>query len=851
MNSPVADRVLLHSPSVANEVAVPESLRIAGYRLIKLIGRGGQGHVFQAIHLGDHRKVAIKVILPGCLADPRSRARFEQEWRTLKQLSHPNIVRVFDHGSLESGELWYAAQYIDGVPVNQFVHDLDRIALESSSGYNRFPIEQVLALFVRVCRGVEAAHQAGVLHRDLKPANILVDTAGEPHILDFGIARTMQPGSPDAVTLTGQFMGSPIWCSPEQIAARPSLIDARTDVYAIGMMLYHALTGDFPFDSELPWPQLFEVIRTAEPKAPGSIRSFIDADLETIVLTAITKEKERRYASVAALREDIERYLAGLPISARADSRVYRLRKFVRRNRLLVGSVAVVTVLTVVYSVSVTVLFRRAEQHAANARAKFRTARDVLDFTLSQVDAELAKLPGAANTRRVLLEKAFTQLDALLSEKTEDPELQADIAKTHSRLADIAQSLGRWDRAAEEVAAALEIRSQLAAQQPDDPTAQSGLSIALVRVGDIECGRGNRRAGHVKYRQALAIDESLVSAFPDNLHYLDNLSWSYDRLCWAALMDGDDPAATGFFEKRLALAHRLLDAAPTSPAFKRNLLCAYVQGSSVNGLPDAGPHGATIRSRFDAARRLALELLALEPENLEYLRGLVVANRSMANLVADEGHLEEAQQLLLEGNAIVERVVRAEPPNREWNLFRAVNLRELACLASRASDRRTAESFFRESIDRATAHLAGMPDDLDVQDLLGDSQWDLAQLLYETNRSDEAEKLFQQVIAFRKLVVARPSVEPRDFLKLADLLLVCPLDGLRDPEASLKLARLGVERTNRRSVLLLQVYSSALNANGRPEEARSTANEALSLLPPGHSRIRRSLSAALAEPLQP
>lgn len=851
MDTPLVAGLQLSEPTPIGEapIAVQVSLPgLQGFRLLKTLGQGGQGRVLQAIRLRDNLKVAIKFIIPSCLADVQSRARFEQEYRTLEQLDHPNIVRVLDHGSLDSGELWYAAEYIDGVPVNQFVHDLDRVALAhgDSSGRYRFPLEKVLDLFVQICRSVEAAHQAGVLHRDLKPANILVDADGQPHILDFGLARGSERESPDAVTLTGQFMGSPAWCSPEQIAARPSLIDVRTDVYSIGMMLYHALTGDFPFDINQPWPQLFETIRNAEPKPLRAIRSFIDADLETLVLTAIAKEKDRRYASIAALREDIERYQAGQPISARADSRVYRLRKFVRRNRLLVASIAVVVLLTAGYAASVTVLYRRAETHAADARAKFRAARDMLDFTLSQVDSKLAKLPGAAATRRQLLERAFAQLDTFLQEKTDDSELQADMAKTHSRLADIAQSLGRWDRAADEVAAALEIRRQLAAQTPGDAEAQAELSIALVRVGDIACGRGDRQLGLAHYEQALLIDEALVAAHPQNVRWLDNLNWSYDRLCSAAIFDGDDPRAAGYYEKRLRLAQRLFELNPTSPARIRCLLGAHLLGASIVGPFAEGSEHLSKLERAERAGRLASDLIALDAKNLDYQRQFVVTRQFQANVLADEGRLDKASQLLQEAQVVIERVLRAEPEDREWISFRVTTLCAEGRYARWSGHLAEAESLLRQAVEQAETLAARLPGDVQSAHLLNDTREWLAGVLWESGQHDESRALYATLVEVWRSAVADASATADQYRRLADLLLHCPAAELRDPAEALKVAGRGVERTQGRWVQLLALMATAQQANGQFAEARTTATEALALIHAGPSPLRRELEELLA-----
>lgn len=833
--------------------AIPSlTAELPGYRLLRVIGHGGQGQVFQAIRLADGLKVAIKFILPGRLADLASRARFEEERRTLELLNHPGIVRILDHGALASGELWFAAEYIDGIPVNQYVHDLDRVALAQAGPSTRpaFPLDKVLDLFTRICEAVEAAHQAGVLHRDLKPANILVDDDGRPHILDFGLARGPQRQCADAVTLTGQFMGSPAWSSPEQIEARPSLIDARTDVYSIGMMLYHALTGDFPFDVSQPWPQLFETIRTAEPTPPRQLRSFIDADLQTIVLTAIARSKERRYASVAALREDLQRYRAGRPIRARPDSRLYRLSKFVQRNRLLVASVAIVIVLTAGYAISVTYMYRRAEDHAADARAKFRAARDMLDFTLSQVDVELKKLAGASTVRRDLLEKAYGQLDALLKEKTDDPELQADIAKTHSRLADIAQALGRLDSAGQDAAAALEIRKQLASENPADPEAQAELSIALVRVGDIARAQSCKQKGRELFEQALRIDEALVKAHPNNRHYLDNLAWSYDRLCWAAIGDDDMPSAADFHEKRLTLARRLVAIDSASTVHRKNLLAALLQTSHLGAI-GTPPHGLTLAQRADEAGQLLEPLLANEPQNPEYLALAATLHKLRVDVANAEGRFEDARSEALESLAIIDGFLAAEPEHRDWCWQRLVTMRELGCCAVRTSKQQEALERFTQAVAYGEVLSARLPDDLDLWRVLADTRLELGKELWQIGRVDEARDSFHKAIVLFRRCVAHPRASAGYYASLAESLATCPVQELRDPSAAFEIAKKGVELSRRRSPTLLLSLALCQKANGQISQARDTAEEALALLNPGPNPTRKQIEdliATLASP---
>ncbi len=383
-----------------NATPVPQ---LPGYRFIRLLGSGGQGDVWQAIRLEDSRKIAVKLIRPDRRGDQHIKARFEQERQTLELLDHPNIVRVYEHGEMPDGELWYSMEYVVGRPLNEQVHLMDQSALAGVEkvAAGTFPLTPVLELFVQVCEAVQAAHQVGVIHRDLKPANILVDDDGIPTVLDFGLAKPPEPQSPDVVTLTGEFLGSPAWFSPEQVEGQPGRIDVRTDVYSLGVVLYNLLTGTFPYDVHRPMAEIFDAIRHAEPVPPSTVVTWLDDELQTIILKAITKQRERRYQSVGELREDIQRYLDGQPVLAKGDSRGYILKKLVQRHKAFVAAAVIVVVLSVGFGMVMSVVTAKA----VDAKHEAITANQEAETRKKQAeDAQQKAEASDAEARRLLAE---------------------------------------------------------------------------------------------------------------------------------------------------------------------------------------------------------------------------------------------------------------------------------------------------------------------------------------------------------------------------------------------------------------------------------------------------------------
>ncbi len=346
----------------------PPAEQIAGYSLLRRIGAGGQGVVYEAVQQSTGRRVALKLVdLTG--RGPSGWDRFQREIHLLARLNHPSIVTVYDSGRIDD-RLFLTMELIEGRPVDEFAF------------HAGLPRRDTLDLFARICDAVHAAHQRGVIHRDLKPANILVDESGSPHVLDFGLAKRI-PAAGDAATQTamtasGQFVGTLAWASPEQISGSPDDVDVRTDVYSLGAVLFHLLTDATPYDVDVPLREVTENIVRAEPRRPSEFDRTIDDDLETIVLRCLSKEPARRYGSVGELAADIRRYLAGEPIEAKRDSRLYVLAKTLRRHRILVGSGAAALLLGLCFGAVMTVLYQQAREGEQQAVAEAAELREEL-----------------------------------------------------------------------------------------------------------------------------------------------------------------------------------------------------------------------------------------------------------------------------------------------------------------------------------------------------------------------------------------------------------------------------------------------------------------------------------------
>lgn len=390
----------------------PDIKRIGHWEVIRPLGEGGMGVVFLARRADEtyDQQVAIKIIRPG-FALETARARFRSERQILAGLAHPNIARLLDGGVTEAGQPYYVMEYVDGQPIDQWCRT------------HGIALRQKLELFRAVCAGVQWAHQNLVVHRDIKPANILVCADGTPKLLDFGIAKPLDPAASasDAMrTRATDRLLTPEYASPEQILGQPAT--TATDVYGLGVLLYELLAGRRPF--ELPSPTPLEIQRaiceSSPPKPSTASGKSLQGDLNNIVLKAMHREPSRRYASAGEFSEDIRRHLEGFPVLARPDSVGYRAGKFVRRHRKGVIAASLFVALLIGSVIGMAILAGRAA--AQRARAEQVSAFLVRLFSV----ADPGRTRPSELTAREMLDRGAAEIDDLRAE----PEVQAKLLET-------------------------------------------------------------------------------------------------------------------------------------------------------------------------------------------------------------------------------------------------------------------------------------------------------------------------------------------------------------------------------------------------------------------------------------
>jgi serine/threonine protein kinase/tetratricopeptide (TPR) repeat protein len=469
-----AGQALVKEDAAAGSHAIGR--RFGAYRVTAVLGYGGMGAVYRAVR--DDRvyttDVAIKALRHDFVDGPQARERFRQERQILAGLSHPNIARLLDGG--EDPAPYLVMERIEGIPIARYCEGR--------------PVEERLALFLGVCDAVQYAHAHLVVHRDLKPSNILVTAEGVPKLLDFGIAKLLPLEGTEStarLTQTGARLFTPEYASPEQFRGQP--ISTASDIYSLGAVLYQLLADCPPHQLDRMSPgQMEQTITGVQPARPSvagprARRHRLAGDLDNIVLMALRKEPERRYASVEAFAEDIRRHLTGRPVLARPATMKYRTAKFLRRHKLAVTASCLI-------AASLVLGLAAALYQARLARHRYRDVRQLTNRLLFDFDDSIKNLPGATQSRELVVQTGLMYLDRLYNDSTGDADLLAELAAAYSKIGDVQgnpsmPSLGRSEDALKSYARSRELWEQVVAARPNDPKALRALAQVHLVTGDL------------------------------------------------------------------------------------------------------------------------------------------------------------------------------------------------------------------------------------------------------------------------------------------------------------------------------------------------------------------------------
>ncbi|MBX3356645.1 MAG: serine/threonine protein kinase [Phycisphaeraceae bacterium] len=762
--------------------AGPEVTRIGPYRILKRLAAGGMGVVYLAQREGAvaSRPVALKVVRAGSAVEDVL-VRFDRERAVLASLDHPNIARLLDAGESERGEPYFAMEFVEGQPIDEWCDA------------RRLSVSQRVELLRTVCDAVHHAHRNLVVHRDLKPRNILVGADGVPKLLDFGIAKLLNPAlAPGALapTAAGIQLMTPEYAAPEQVRGEP--ISTATDVYALGVILYELLTGRRPYrfitrdpaeiervvtGANPPRPGSVVVVPVSEPSwlagplrgdvrvsaeelalrrgtSPAKLARQLAGDLDQVVLMALRQEPQRRYPSAEALGQDLRRHLDREPVTARPDALFYRLSRFASRHRGVVA-LALLLVMALAAGIGATAWQARraaAERDAALAanviaERRLGEVRTLIRSLLYDYHDAIARLAGAVEVRRRLVENALSHLARLREESSEDPELLIEVAGGYRRLAEIQGGTRSGNLG--DTAAALATLAQSAALLEEARTLHGDVGVierhlaanALLRADNLRL-RGEIPAALESAETGLA----LRRAHADSGDELDRRGLAVALASVGDLLDmqGRGAEALAAYEQSLEIRRELLERKPTDADARREITTALLRigwMESKAGRPE--------RAVESYRQMLAIrEAILAASDTARARRDVMRAHAVLAQALEETGRTQEAIEAARLELAMAEQLARDDPQNERARGDLVVARFEAGSILGRAGERSEAVPLLRLAIDGARTTLERDPTQRVHTSVLFGAREALADLLrQESATAHEAIQLYRTALA--------------------------------------------------------------------------------------------------------
>jgi serine/threonine protein kinase len=802
-----AEAATLVPPAVADSCPPPAGIlpvpTLPGYELLGELGRGGMGVVYKARHIGLNRLVALKMILAGAHAGPADLARFRREAEAAACLQHPNIVQIFEIGEAE-GHPFFALELVAG---GSLAPRLD--------GTPHSP-QAAARLIETLARAVQYAHEQGIIHRDLKPANILLQKSEirnpkseisgasdfgfrisdfSPKITDFGLAKRVADST--GPTQSGTVLGTPSYMAPEQAGGKHRETGPATDVYALGAILYELLTGHPPFKAATPLDTVLQVL-TEEPVAPARLQPRLPRDLETICLKCLHKEPRRRYASAAALAEDLRRFLADEPILARPVGRIERTVKWARRRPALAGLLAVSLAAGIALGIGgfvyqtnlqrsntqLTAALQQATQEHDRAQAHLEKALTVVDQMLTQVtDDRLANVPEVVELRRRLLGQARDYYQWSLQREDQNPLVRQQTARACFWTAGLHVLVGETREALVFGKEAVDLQSKLVADFPDEPQFRFDLSKTYGYLGHAYALNQDIVHAGDAYQKAVALEEELVQSYQDVAEYRAALAGSQTFLGF--FYSFQNPAvAEKHLRAAVDLSDRLVHDHPDVADYQCLLASAY------GNLASARVRDGRVSETAECVRKglALLQPAGREPprqgRNYTWALGTLKLNEGMLDLGARR--LPQAETHLTEGLAALEQLAQ-QTRSFPWRLQVAMYYPVLGQLYEQRNQPAKAEETQRKGFE-ALAQLAhDFPAAAFLKPLLEDRR--VLMLIYPLRRGERVP----ETLAEAKELVQRPDLSVLSCYNLACVYALASAAQRAEPTAAEANARRALE----------------------------------------------------------
>jgi eukaryotic-like serine/threonine-protein kinase len=693
--------------------------RVGAYKLLERVGSGGMGVVFRAERAdGDFtHQIAIKIITTST-ADAVSSRRFRAERQILAAIQHPNVVTLLDAGITADAHPYLAMEFVDGVPIVRYCRE------------HALPLDQRIALFRQVCDAVQYLHQHAIVHRDLKPANILVTQEGVPKVLDFGIAKLLTDDGAQAADATREAPAmTPNYASPEQVRGLPAT--AASDVYALGVILYELIAGVRPYDTD--GRTLDEVVHTVVdvdaprpssatacvPRPPYPL-SALRGDLDAVVLRALRKRPEERYASAAALSDDLGRHLSGLPVEARPPSLGYVMTKLARRHKA-------VFVTTGVSALVIVVLLGAAIREAAVARAqrvraerRFSEVRRLADTLIFQVEDAVTPLPGSTPVRKMLVTEGLGYLERLRADAAGDFDLQLEIARAYIKIGSVQgrpnnANLGDPSGAVSSFTKAESLLTPFAASPAASMTVVRASVGATAALAETLLNMAGRRAeASAAAGRGIRIAEQYAARHPESDEAKETLGLAY----FSAALAEERKESLPFWSRAQDLYSGLLAKRPADAHLRRNVaLTEKYMGAEYENEREY----ASALEHYTRSLALDEQRAGSHPEDRVAALDVAIDLSNVADIHYKRGEYAEAMNVYERSLAIRERLAETDPQDALARGKVAFVRRQLGNVASDAGDSASAIDHFRRAAAiYQTMDLSGLDTKRNLAYVLGE-----------------------------------------------------------------------------------------------------------------------------------
>jgi serine/threonine protein kinase len=752
---------------------------IGNYRIIERIGSGGMGTVYKAVRNDDEYRteVAIKLIKRGMDTDYILK-RFRRERQILANLNHPNIARLLEGGTTAEGLPYFVMEYIEGKTLIDYCDE------------KRFSLAKRLKLFRTICSAVQHAHQNLVIHRDIKPSNILITDDNTPKLLDFGIAKILQTDAPEALTATELKVLTPEYASPEQV--RGEAVNVLSDVYSLGVVLYELLTGQRPYHFKNRRPdEIAKVIcehepakpstavggiKTAENKArtkakkisehleeprafsPEKWRRSLRGDLDNIVLMAMRKEPERRYATVAEFSEDVRRYLEGRPVLAHGNTFFYKSGKFISRNKI-VATAAVLIALSLIFGVAATAWQAvRAERARSLAQRRLSDVRAMANSFIFEINDEIEHNPTRA--RQMLVSRAVEYLDKSAAEAENDSSLQSELATAYLKIGDVQSALytanvGDSSGALESYGKALKINEAIYAAEPKNLSAGLNLSASCLKMGDISAKTGNIAASTDFYRRAVSLNEQFVDAEPAHTEARRQLADSLLRLGQSVFRTGELPEVLTHYRRSLAIYEQLAAENPFDSKARRSpAVVLFYVGFALNNMEERDEALKCFRQALEISEKI----LAADPDSITARRDVREFNHWFGFILRETGDINASLAHHQKSQSITRELLSADETNvEERNTLAESQLETGKTLAQAGRDAEALKSYQEAIQNYEQVHKTDVKN-AHVRCQIAYAKLFFAETLARTGRTSQAlDILGQTLVTFKDLTVEDPN----------------------------------------------------------------------------------------------